>query len=79
MTEELELHFPLMKQTHFRLCRLMMSIVREGGLEGEEGDKLKKLLEIMEANVKQIARTAEAILCPSHKNKSFLSEDVLKE
>ena len=79
MTKELELHFPLMKQTHFRLCRLMMNIVREGGLEGEEGDKIKKLLEDIEDNAKQIARTAEAILCPSHKNKSFLSEDVLKE
>ena len=78
-TVELEKHFPLMRKTHFRLYRLIMTIVREGHLEGEEGDKLKKLLEIMEANVKQIARTAEAILCTSHKNKSFLSDDALKE
>lgn len=67
-TVESEKHFPLMRKTHFLLYRLIMTIVREGHLEGEEGDKIKKLLEAIEGNAKKIARTAEAILNPVQEN-----------
>ena len=72
---KLEKYFPLMRKTHFRLCRLLTIIVREGLLEREEGETIKKLLENIENNARQIARTAETILDTTQKNQL---DDVLE-
>ena len=56
----------------------MTTLVREGHFEGEEGESLRKLLEAMEVNVNQIARTAENILNTAHKNQNLLSDDELE-
>ena len=72
---ELEKYFPLMRKTHFRLYKLITTIVREKLLEEEEGEKIKRLLENIEDHAKQIVRTAETIL---HTTQESQLDDVLE-